>query len=232
MSASSQSIYPLLGNNENRLVKEHSALGGLARLIRWTGTLCLFVLIIDFVFVVLVWETGTQRLSELVATERSMIGLGAQTPAGQFIDNAILQAHEWVFVKSGIFDWISGTRSDLLSAIIGWTWTFIETAVLGLQLFVARLAVLFVSLPFFLVVGLVAITDGLFGWLMRRTHGDRESGFIYHRAKRAFPTFVFLLWLTYLLPPTEMNPRWVIPPFVVLFGIALRLRVKYFKKYV
>lgn len=232
MSASSQSLYPAFAKNDNPLVKEHSVLGALSRLVRWTATLCLLVLVVDFVFVTLVWEEGTKQLYDLVVAERAMIGLGAESAAGRFIDDAITSAHEWVFVKSGIYDWLDGHRSDLVATIIGWTWGFIETAVLGLQLFVARLAVLVISLPFFLVVGLVALSDGLFGWLMRRTRGDRESGFIYHRAKRAFPAFVFLLWITYLVPPIEMDPRWVIPPYVVLFGIALRLRVTYFKKYV
>jgi hypothetical protein len=67
---------------------------------------------------------------------------------------------------------------------------------------------------------------------MRRTGGGRESGFIYHRAKRAVPVFLLLVWAVYLVPPVPMNPRWAIPPFIVLFAIALRLRVSYFKKYI
>lgn len=108
----------------------------------------------------------------------------------------------------------------------------VETAVLGLQLFVTRIVVLVLSLPLFIVVGAAAIADGLYGWLMRRTSGARESGFIYHRAKRAFPAFLLLVWAVYLVPPLQMDPRWVIPPFVVFFAITLRLRVSFFKKYI
>lgn len=94
-----------------------------------------------------------------------------------------------------------------------------------------RLAVLVLCLPLFVVVGASAVADGVYGWLMRRTGGARESGLIYHRAKRAFPVFLLLVWVLYLLPPVPMDPRWVIPPFVVLFAIAFRLRVAYFKKH-
>ena len=40
-----------------------------------------------------------------------------------------------------------------------------------------------------------------------------------------------LVWAVYLLPPMPMDPRWVLPPFVVAFAIALRLRVSFFKKH-
>ena len=108
----------------------------------------------------------------------------------------------------------------------------VETAILGLQLFTARLAVLVLSLPLFLPLGGAAIADGFYGWLMRRTSGARESGFIYHRAKRAVPIFFMMLWAVYLVPPVPLDPRWAIPPFLIIFTVALRLRVSYFKKYI
>ncbi|NNE60626.1 MAG: DUF4400 domain-containing protein [Woeseia sp.] len=39
---------------------------------------------------------------------------------------------------------------------------------------------------------------------MRRTSGARESGFIYHRAKRAVPAFLLMLWAVYLVPPVPL----------------------------
>ena len=232
MSVSNQSVYPMYGSNQNPLIGEHTTLGKIMRLVRWVLTLCAAVLAIDFICVIFIWDDGAQTLSDLVIAEREALGLNPESAAGRFVDTAIATAHDWVFVKTGLSEFLSGQRSGFLSAIINGMWALVETAVLGLQLFVARLAVLIVSLPLFIVVGAAAVADGVYGWLMRRTSAGRESGFIYHRAKRAFPAFLFLLWAVYLIPPIQMDPRWVIPPFVVLFGIALRLRVSYFKKYI
>jgi integrating conjugative element membrane protein (TIGR03747 family) len=107
----------------------------------------------------------------------------------------------------------------------------VDATVQGLQLFALRVAVLLLSLPLFLAVAAAAVADGVYGWLIRRSAGARESGFIYHRAKRAFPSILVLMWLVYLVPPVAMDPRWAVPPFVVLFAIALRLRIAYFKKH-
>jgi len=222
-------VYPRAGSP---LIPEHSVLGGLWRWLRWVAALCILVLLIDLLFVIVIWDDGTQALVGLIATERQILVLDSSTGAGRFVDTTITAAHDWVFVKTGLGNWLTTQRSGLLAALIDGLWVLVETALLGLQLFAMRLAVLILSLPLFVLVGTTAVADGLYGWLMRRTGGGRESGFIYHRAKRAVPVFLLLVWAVYLVPPVPMNPRWVIPPFVVLFAIALRLRVSYFKKYI
>ncbi|MEM6483889.1 MAG: DUF4400 domain-containing protein [Pseudomonadota bacterium] len=226
------SVYSLYGVSELQQSTDRSLLGSTFRVLRWTLGLCVLVLIVDFIFVLFIWQDGTNELARLVESERANMGLPSDRLPGAFVDTVVSTAHDWVFVKTGLTDWISNSQGGILTAFITWCWILIETAYLGLQLFAGRLAVLVLSMPLFLAVGAVAISDGLFGWLQRRTVAGRESGFIYHRAKRAFPVFVVVLWLVYLVPPVEMDPRWIIPPFVVLFAIALRLRVSFFKKYV
>ena len=222
-------VYPRAGSP---LIPEHSVLGGLWRWLRWVAALSILVLLTDLLFVVVIWDDGTQALVGLIATERQILGLDSSTVAGRFVDATVATAYDWLFVKTGLGNWLTTQRSELLAALIDGLWVLVDTALLGLQLFAMRLAVLILSLPLFVLVGMTAVADGLYGWLMRRTGGGRESGFIYHRAKRAVPVFLLLVWAVYLLPPVPMNPRWIIPPFVVLFGIALRLRVSYFKKYI
>lgn len=222
-------VYPRAGSP---LIPEHSVLGGLWRWLRWVAALCVVVLLIDLFFVIVIWDDGTQALVGLVATERQILGVDSSSVAGRFVDTTVTEAHEWVFVKTGLDNWLTTQRSGLLAALIDELWVLVDTALLGLQLFAMRLAVLILSLPLFVLVGTTAVADGLYGWLMRRTGGGRESGFIYHRAKRAVPVFLLLVWAVYVIPPHPIDPRWVIPPFVVLFGIALRLRVSYFKKYI
>jgi len=226
---SAYAVYPRAGSP---LIPEHSVLGGLWRWLRWVAALCILVLLIDLLFVIVIWDDGTQALVGLIATERQILGLDSSSVAGRFVDATIATAHDWLFVRTGVGNWLTTQRSGLLAALIDGLWVVVETALLGLQLFAMRLAVLILSLPLFVLVGTTAVADGLYGWLMRRTGGGRESGFIYHRAKRAVPVFLLLVWAVYLLPPVPMNPRWVIPPFVVLFAIAIRLRVSFFKKYI
>lgn len=231
MASSHDYAYALASRPASPLVPEHSGLGALFRWLRWIAALCALVLVIDLLFVVLIWEDGAHRLAELIAAERQLLGLDSGSSAGRFVDAAVGVTYDWVFVKTGLGDWLATQRSGLLAAVINGLWVLVETSVLGLQLFAMRVAVLVLSLPLFVVVAATAVADGLYGWLMRRTRGGRESGFIYHRAKRAVPAFLLLVWAVYLIPPISMDPRWIMPPFIVAFGIALRLRVAFFKKH-
>lgn len=231
MVSSRDNAYALPGSPASPLISEHSGLGALFRCLRWIAALCALVLVIDLLFVVFIWEDGAHHLAELIATERHLLGLDSHSSAGRFVDATVIVAYDWVFLKTGLGEWLATQRSGLLAALIDGLWVLVETAVLGLQLFSLRVAVLVLSMPLFVVVGATAVVDGLYSWLMRRTQGARESGFIYHRAKRAVPAFLVLVWAVYLIPPIPMDPRWIMPPFIMAFAIALRLRVTFFKKH-
>lgn len=232
MSYAADRAYPFEGARRTPLIGEHSVLGTMLRWLRWMLSLCVLVLVVDLVCVMLIWDDGTEDLARLVATEREKLGLDPDTAAGRSVDAVMAAAHEWVFVKTGFEDWARTQRTGVLSALLNGLWFVIDAARQGLQLFALRSAVLVLSLPLFLAVAVPAVADGVYGWLIRRSSGGRESGFIYHRAKRAFPTILVLMWLVYLVPPVPIDPRWFLPPFVVLFAIALRLRVAYFKKHI
>ncbi|MCF6337892.1 MAG: DUF4400 domain-containing protein [Gammaproteobacteria bacterium] len=53
---------------------------------------------------------------------------------------------------------------------------------IDLKLFALRVGILILTLPFLILI--TAVADGFVGWYLHRTGGERESGFIYHRAKR------------------------------------------------
>lgn len=214
------------------LIAPHSMLGAMLRWLRWVVSLCVLVLIVDLVCVILVWEDGGDTLARLVRMEKGNLGLAPASTAGRTVDAIMKRAHEWVFVRTGFEDWARMQQSGFPQVLLNGLLFLIDTAIQGLQLFALRCAVLVLALPLFVVVAIVAIADGVYGWLMRRSGGARESGFIYHRAKRAFPATIVLMWLTYLVPPIPMDPRWVLPPFVLLFALVLRLRVAYFKKHI
>lgn len=109
--------------------------------------------------------------------------------------------------------------------------TFWGTAAAGLQLFSARLGVLALSLPLILLATIGAVADGLVTWYLRRTGGARESGFIFHRAKRHAVHALLALCLVYLVPPVTVDPRITITTFALVYMLALRVATGNFKKY-
>ena len=231
MAGSHNSAYTIERRPTRPLIADYSLLGGVFRWLRWVIALCVLVLLVDLFCVLVIWADGTESLANVIAVERQILGLESSSSAGRFVDANVTATHDWVFVKTGLEGWLATQRNGVLAAIVDGLWLLFETALLGLQLFAMRVAVLILSLPLFVAVGISAVADGLYGWLMRRTRGGHESGFIYHRAKRAVPIFMLLVWAVYLLPPMPMDPRWVLPPFVIAFAIALRLRVLFFKKH-
>ena len=102
---------------------------------------------------------------------------------------------------------------------------------IGLKLFALRMGILILAAPFLAIVTVVAMADGFVGWYLRRTGGKRESGFIYHRAKRGLAWSFLLLWIVYLIPPIPLDPKYFLPPFLLVTSIATRLHVAFFKKY-
>jgi len=106
-----------------------------------------------------------------------------------------------------------------------------ETLYWGVLLRGLRLGVLVACLPLLAAVTLAAAADGLAAWWLRRAGAVRESGFIYHRAKLGLRLSLAALWLAYLLPPVALDPRLIVPPFLVLYGLSLRLALTWFKKH-
>lgn len=110
--------------------------------------------------------------------------------------------------------------------------TFLRTATAGLQLFSLRLGVLALSTPFIGLIAAGAAADGLVRWYCRRTGGGRESGFIFHRAKRAVALATLTLCFAYLVPPITINGGVAVTVFSSIMAITIRLAVGYFKKHI
>jgi integrating conjugative element membrane protein (TIGR03747 family) len=83
-----------------------------------------------------------------------------------------------------------------------------------------RLAVLLLATPVFLLLGLVGLTDGLIERDRRRFGGARETGFVYHHAKRLVAPSVAAAWVLYLAMPTSVHSSLVILPFAGLCRTA------------
>ena len=213
-------------------------LTGLLWLTKWFILITLLVLIVDLFCVFVLWTpNGVWHLQNVLNQEIELLGL--QQSDINFLAGIVSFFYESVFVSSGIDEMMRHSASlppgDVSQqSATDFTETMrpvIETAMVGLQIYALRIGVLILSLPFLMLVILAAIADGFVGWFLRRTGGERESGFIYHRAKRSLAWSFLLLWAIYLVPPTPMNPIYIIPPFFLVAGITTRLHVSFFKKY-
>lgn len=206
--------------------------------LKWFVLIALLVLIVDLFCVFVLWSPeGMQHLQNVLTQEIALLRL--QQSDINFLAGVISSSYDLVFVSSGIDGMMRHAASlppDNVSqqTAIDFSDTLrpvIETAMAGLQLFALRIGVLLLTLPFLALITLAAAADGFLGWYLRRTGGERESGFIYHRAKRSLAWSFLTLWVVYLIPPTPMDPTYLIPPFLLAAGIATRLHLAFFKKF-
>ncbi|MDH5180862.1 MAG: DUF4400 domain-containing protein, partial [Gammaproteobacteria bacterium] len=160
---------------------------GLLWLVKWYFLLTLLVFVVDIFCVFVLWSpNGSEKLESVFQQEITYLDLNPDQVA--FLVNLSQGIYESVFVSTGIDGMVqesTNTRSpETAHDFINVIWPVLETATLGLKLFSLRIGILILSLPFLAVVTVVAMSDGFVGWYLRRTGGERESGFIYHRAKR------------------------------------------------
>ena len=99
------------------------------------------------------------------------------------------------------------------------------------QLFFVRMIVLLFSLPIFIIFASMAFVDGLMKRELRRFGGDRESGWIWHRAFQSIKPLSIAPFVLYLASPWSIHPTIVILPFVMMISYAIWLSTLKFKKY-
>jgi len=161
-------------------------------------------------------------------TARYLVGLG----------------YEWAFEKSGLLDWIreSAARSRYdaqhaqgIHAWLGWLYVHIEdyglAVVYTTLTTLVRLTVLTLSIPLFAMAAFTGLVDGLVRRDLRRFGAGRESGFIYHRAKRLIVPLAVAPWIIYLALPVSWPPVFVLLPCAVALGMAVSITAGSFKKY-
>ncbi|MCG7988476.1 MAG: DUF4400 domain-containing protein [Candidatus Thiodiazotropha sp. LLP2] len=218
------------------MMPEQRKLTGIFWHLKWFVIIALLVLIIDLFCVFVLWSPeGASRLDQTLHQELAILGLSQSNV--DFLAAVATSLYDTVFVSTGIDGMMRHAATlpaSTTSTEIEFVETLrpaIETAMLGLQMFALRLGVILLTLPLFAIVFLTAVSDGFLSWYLRRTGGERESGFIYHRAKRGLAWSIVGLWVVYLLPPVPMNPKYILPLFLVIAGIATRLQVSFFKKF-
>ena len=211
--------------------------------LKWFAILTALALVVDMLYVFWPYPNGPRGVAPLKATvtrEAALIQSLCDDRSMVVVSSLVAASYEIAFVWTGLDEMMTrfadptplpesdeGMRRLFLAH-----WEFLETVAYSLQLFSMRLGVLVLALPLFALAGLGAAADGLVTWYRRRTSADRESGFIYHRAKRSLALAVLVAWAAYLIPPVYLDPRWAMAPFVFAVGLLTRFVIAYFKKHI
>lgn len=155
------------------------------------------------------------------------------------------QAYQWIFVKSGLLEWMRNAADQAgapsqssvrdfryyISQAYVWIESYLVAAAFTTLVFLVRLLVLVLTLPLFLLAAFVGLVDGLVHRDIRRFGAGRESGFVYHRAKASLMPLAVLPWVTYLAIPVSVSPLLILLPAAVLLGMATNVAAGSFKKY-
>ncbi|MBN9459676.1 MAG: TIGR03747 family integrating conjugative element membrane protein [Burkholderiales bacterium] len=164
---------------------------------------------------------------------------------GRSARHLVETAYDWLFVKSGLIDWIrdaaAQSRVGARNAnhdfryYLGLVYVHVEgyliTSAYTVLVFLVRVLVLTLTLPLVLMAAFVGFVDGLVRRDVRSFGAGRESGFIYHRARAALMPLAVLPWVTYLALPVSVHPLLILLPAAALLGMAVDIAAATFKKY-
>ncbi|EKF72829.1 hypothetical protein A11A3_16767 [Alcanivorax hongdengensis A-11-3] len=221
---------------------------------RLFGVLCgslLLCILVEWVGMHLFWpEEEWRHAQSMVHYELDQLSthftrsVVVQEP-GRTAHRLIDGAHEWIFLKTGLMDWMQGAASQAragadhptrdfryyLGVVYVHLESYLTAAAYVLLVFLVRLLVLCLMLPLFCMAAFVGLVDGLVRRDIRRFGAGRESGFVYHRAKAALMPLLVLPWVIYLALPVSVSPLLILLPSAVLLGVAVDIAAGSFKKY-
>ena len=240
---------------QRQQVRQQGAIAGLVRLpFRFFGVLCgslLLCIVIECVGMHFFWpDEGWRHAQGMLNDElvhisdyftRSVV---VQEP-GRSARVLIEGAYDWLFVKSGLLEWMRDAAAQSRAGAsrqahdfryyLGQVYVHLESYLIAsaytVLVFLVRLLVLTLTLPLFLMAAFVGLVDGLVRRDVRRFGAGRESGFVYHRARAALMPLAVLPWITYLALPVSVHPLLILLPSAALLGIAVDIAATTFKKY-
>lgn len=94
-----------------------------------------------------------------------------------------------------------------------------------------ELITLTLASPMFLIAGLLAVADGFVERDLRKWGGGRESGYLFHIAKRFIAPTLTLFAVLLLSSPISINPVMLTIPAAAAVALAIRFTSSSFKKY-
>ena len=202
------------------------------------GSLMLSI-ILEWLGIAFIWsEQGHLHSQEMMLKELGWLsdsltrGLFYHFPK-ELAESLILSLHEWLFVKTGVKDWLSNPREHGSAGL--WVYhygrAYIESVIYVVITFVIRLVVIVFTSPLFLLAAFAGFTEGLMMRDRRKFGAGRESSFLYHHAKRLIGPIMLSAWVLYLSIPVSIYPNVILVPAAFLFGLSICVTAASFKKY-
>ncbi len=182
--------------------------------------------------IVLLVDDGLNLLKSTYKEEVRYLSDSMDVRAQTFVSDWVNISYHWAFEKTGIHSYLYSGGGQITSNLLSNIWPLLQGAVIGFQIFMMRLAVIVLMVPFMLLIMIIAVADGYLGWFRRRSGGGRESGFIYHRSKNIVGWSIIGLWFLYLVPPFAIDPIYIFLPSLSILGIATRFSIQNIKKYI
>ncbi len=223
------------------------AISQIMEILGWLFLALTMSIVMEWIGMSFIWdEQGVDHSRSTIIKELSYVNnetrlpyVSGKTPAEVAQNFAISMDYylfEWTHIRD-FLAWIVSTP-DTGSAVTAYLKRlvlsgsdYIAAAINTTQVFSVRLAVAFMSFPLFLLVGTVALIDGMVERELRRFGGANESAYIYHNVKPwAKPVMVgaFVLYLGY---PDSIHPNVILVPFVTAYGVVVFTVAKTFKKF-
>ncbi|EKT4450917.1 MULTISPECIES: TIGR03747 family integrating conjugative element membrane protein [Pseudomonas] len=205
----------------------------------------LFSILLEFIGMLWFWpEQGWHHSHAMWVSELGWLSnhfkssLLVQEPA-QATSKILERINDWVVVRSGwaqsdiqlkLLSRESSPQGQLAQAYVAGQ-DYLLATLFTIFTFVVRLTVLTLATPLFLLAMLTGMIDGLMRRDLRKFGADRESSFVYHRAKRTLLPLLISPWVIYLSLPWSLNPSWVLLPCAALLGFMVAITAASFKKY-
>ncbi len=240
---------------QRQQIRQQGLLVGLITLpFRLFGVLCgslLLCVLIECIGMHFFWpEEGWHHAQNMLNHELALVSESftrsviVQEP-GRSAKHLMELAYDWLFVQSGLLDWMRDAASQAragaqnhahdfryyMALIYGHVESYLIASAYTVLVFLVRLLVLTLTLPLLLLAAFVGLVDGLVRRDVRSFGAGRESGFVYHRARAVLMPLAVLPWVIYLALPVSVHPLLVLLPGAMLLGGAVDIAAATFKKY-
>jgi integrating conjugative element membrane protein (TIGR03747 family) len=208
-------------------------------------------ILIEWLCMGVLWpEQGTRRSEQLFVAEIGYLendlqdSLLTEHPT-RFAVAMAKEMNRLVFDKTGLTKAIAFTGQhqtqptkhettrfrQLITQFYATAHNYLIAAMVATQVYALRLSVLCLSIPVFVLAGLVGAIDGIVQRDLNRWRGGRELGQRYHLAKSFVAPALTLPWIVYLAWPTPIHPYLIILPFAGFLGWVMSIMTARFKKY-
>ncbi|PIQ43241.1 MAG: hypothetical protein COV52_01870 [Gammaproteobacteria bacterium CG11_big_fil_rev_8_21_14_0_20_46_22] len=202
----------------------------ITRCVGWLFMGALGCLVVAIVIVIVQGEqSGLMSLHALVQTDYSYLQATLRGNKLAMVNHWLAFVPQDIKVSTQALPMISQAYQAHLWMIVH---PFVQAVLLSTQLLIIRLYLLLRWCPLFLLLGMIGLIDGLAQRHIRRAAAGRESALIYHNAKPLVMLSLLLgIFIDLVLPISVANAEWILLASAFLFGVAIQVTAKTFKKY-